>query len=107
MLLRRITDRVMETGSSAASQAGKGLTEVGKGLSQAGRRGNEAARGAYGYAMNHPKATAAVVLGTGVAAALIWMLQRNGGYAATRRKVLQRVRSNGTTRSRRRVAHAE
>jgi hypothetical protein len=107
MLLRRITDRMVETGSSAASQAGKGLTEVGKGLTEVSKRGNEAARGAYGYAMNHPKATAAVVLGTGVAAALIWMLQRNGGYSAMRRKVLQRVRRTGTTRSRRRVAHAE
>ena len=107
MLLRRITDRMMETGSSAASQAGKGLTEVGKGLTEVSKRGNEAARGVYGYAMNHPRATAAVVLGTGVAAALIWMLQRNGGYSAMRRKVLQRVRRTGTTRSRRRVAHAE
>jgi hypothetical protein len=98
--LRRITDRVAQVGTSAAEQAGKGLTEVGK-------RGNEAARGAYSYGMNHPKATAAVVLGTGVAAALLWMLQRNGGYSAMRRKVLQRVRSTGATRSRRRVAHAE
>ncbi len=84
--LRRITDRVVQTGASAAEQAGKGLTQVGK-------KGNEAARSAYGYAMNHPKTTAAVVLGTGVAAALLWMLQRNGGYTATRRKVLKRVRS--------------
>jgi hypothetical protein len=107
MLLRRITDRMVETGSSAASQAGKGLTEVGRGITEVSKRGNEVARGAYGYAMNHPKATAAVVLGTGVAAALIWMLQRNGGYSAMRRTVLQRVRRTGTTRSRRRVAHAE
>jgi hypothetical protein len=84
--LRRITDRVVQTGASAYEQAGKGLTE-------AGRKGNEAARSAYGYAMNHPKATAAVVLGTGVAAALIWMVQRSGGYRATRRKVMKRVRS--------------
>ena len=98
--LRRITDRVAQMGTSAAEQAGKGLT-------QAGKRGNEAARGAYSYAMNHPKATAAVVLGTGVAAALVWIMRRNGSYAAMRKKVLQRVRRNSTTRSRRRVAHAE
>jgi hypothetical protein len=85
-LRRRLTDRVVQTGASAYEQAGKTLTEVGK-------KGNEAARGAYGYAMNHPKATAAVVLGAGVAAALIWMLQRNGGYSATRRKVMRRVRA--------------
>ena len=88
--LRRITDRVMQAGSSAAEQAGKGLTE-------AGRKGNEAARRAYGYAMNHPRATAAVVLGTGLAAALIWMMQRNGGYTGTRRKVLKRVRSTASS----------
>jgi hypothetical protein len=83
--LRRITDRVVQTGASAYEQAGKSLTEVGK-------KGNEAARSAYSYAVNHPKATTAVVLGAGVAAALIWMMQRSGGYGATRRKVLKRVR---------------
>ena len=89
--LRRITDRVVQTGAAAAEQAGKRLTEVGK-------KGNEAARSAYGYAMNHPKTTAAVVLGTGVAAAFIWMFQRNSGYAATRRKVLKRVRSTAAAK---------
>jgi hypothetical protein len=98
--LRRITDRVVQTGANAYEQAGKSLTEVGK-------KGNEAARSAYGYAMNHPKTAAAVVLGTGIAAALVWMLQRNGSYAATRRKVLKRVRATGATRSRRQAAHAE
>jgi hypothetical protein len=88
---RRITDRVVQTGAAAAEQASKRLTEVGK-------KSNEAARNAYGYAMSHPKATAAVVLGTGVAAALIWMLQRNGGYSATRRRVLKRVRSTATAK---------
>ena len=98
--LRRITDRMMQAGSSAAEQASKGLTE-------AGRKGNEAARSAYSYAMNHPKSTAAVVLGTGLAAALIWMMQRNGGYAATRRKTLRRVTGSSGTRSRRQATHAE
>jgi hypothetical protein len=99
--LRRITDRMVQTGSQAAEQAGKGLVEARK-------RGNEAARSAYGYAMNHPRTAAAVVLGTGVAAALIWMIRRNGGYSAMRRKVLQRVRGTRTSsRSRRQAAHAE
>jgi hypothetical protein len=71
-------------------------------------RGNEAARMAYDYAMNHRKATTAVLLGTGIAAALIWMVNKNGGYTAMRRKVLQRVRGTASTRSRsrRRVANA-
>jgi hypothetical protein len=89
--LRRITDRVVQTGAAAAEQAGRRLTEVGK-------KGNEAARSAYSYAMNHPKTTAAVVLGTGVAAALIWMFQRGNGYSATRRKVLKRVRSTAAAK---------
>lgn len=84
--LRRITDRVAKTGAEAASQVGQKLTE-------AGRRGNEVAQSAYSYAMSHRKATAAVVLGAGVAAALLWMMQRNGGYSATRRRVVRRVRA--------------
>lgn len=83
--LRRATDKVAQAGSQAVDQAAKGLA-------QAGKRGNEAARSAYSYAMNHPKSTAAVVLGAGVAAALLWMVQRNGGYQATRRQVMKRVR---------------
>jgi hypothetical protein len=100
--LRRITDRVVQTGSQAAGQASRGLVEAGK-------RGNEAARSAYGYAMNHPRTAAAVVLGTGVAAALIWMVRRNGGYTAIRRKMLARVRGSTRTssRSRRQPARAE
>lgn len=84
--LRRITDRIAETGASAAEQAGRTVSQVGE-------RSNEAARSAYRYVMNHPKATTAVVLGTGVAAALLWMVQRSGGYSSVRRKVLERVRS--------------
>ena len=56
------------------------------------KRGNKAAKSAYGYVMNHPKSATAVVLGTAVAAGLLWFMQRNGGYNATRKQVLQRVR---------------
>jgi len=101
MHLRRITDQVVKSGSTAAEQVGRNLSKVSE-------RGNEAARSAYSYAMNHPKTTAAVVLGTGVAAALLWMMQRNGGYAKIRRQVLQRVRGTAaSSRPRRQVAHAE
>jgi hypothetical protein len=84
--LRRATDKVVQAGSQAVDQAAKGLSE-------AGRRGNEAARGAYSYAMNHPKSAAAVVLGAGVAAALLWLAKRNGGYRAVREQVVKRVRA--------------
>src|SRR5262245_58817505 len=83
--LRRITDRVAKTGQAATDQVTEQLAVIGK-------RGNRAAKSAYGYVMNHPKSTTAVVLGTAVAAGLVWLIQRNGGYKATREKVLQRVR---------------
>lgn len=83
--LRKISDRVVNSGSSAAQS----VTET---LSDASKRSNVAAKTAYGYLMNHPKATAAVVLGTGVAAALLWMMRRNGGYHSVRERVLKRVR---------------
>ena len=111
--LRRITDQVLNRGATAADSLGGGLQEVRERGNEVARvayqRGNEAARTAYAYAMNHRKATTAVLLGTGIAAALIWMLQRNGGYQAMRKKVLQRVRGTSTstkTRSRRKVAQA-
>src|SRR5256885_3372278 len=42
----------------------------------------------YRVAMNNPKTTAAVVLGTGVAAGLIWLVQRNGGLHPLRQRGL-------------------
>lgn len=83
--LRRITDRVAQTGQVATDQ-------VAEHLAVAGKRGNEAAKSAYGYVMNHPKSATAVVLGTAVAAGLWWLAQRNGGYNAVRKQVLHRVR---------------
>lgn len=96
--LRRVTDQVFNR--RATDRAAEVLTEVRNRAGEMGSRGSEMARSAYDYAMNHRKASAAVVLGAGVAAALIWMLKRNGGFSATRKKVLQRVRGNGKTRTR-------
>jgi hypothetical protein len=105
--LRRITDQVVKTGSGAAEKVGQTAEKVGQNLTEVGRRGNEAARGAYSYAMNHPKATAAVVLGTAAAAGLWWFIQRNGGYNSLRKQVLERVRgTRASSRSRRRIANA-
>jgi hypothetical protein len=94
--LRRITDRVAKTGQAATDQVAEQLAVMSK-------RGNKAAKSAYGYVMNHPKSATAVVLGTAVAAGLLWFMQRNGGYNATRRKVLDRVRDT-RSRARERVA---
>ena len=114
--LRRITDQVFNR--RAGDQVASGLAQVREQASQyrdqgvqaarnAYERSNEAARVAYEYAMNHRKATAAVLLGTGIAAALIYMVNRSGGYAAMRRKVLQRVRRPAArSRTRQRVANA-
>ena len=114
--LRRITDQVFNR--RAGDKLGGGLAEVrgrveevrkqgSKVARKAYERGNQAARTAYDYAMNHPKASAAVVLGAGLAAGLLWMVQRNGGYAATRKKVLQRVRGAASrSRSRRQIENA-
>jgi ElaB/YqjD/DUF883 family membrane-anchored ribosome-binding protein len=85
LALRKVTDRVVRKGSNAVQNVADTVTDASK-------RSNQAARSAYSYAMNHPKATAAVVLGTGVAAALLWVMQRNGGYKTVHRKVLKRVR---------------
>ena len=43
-------------------------------------------------AMNHPKTSTAVMLGTGVATALLWMARRNGGFSGLYKDVLARVR---------------
>jgi mannose/cellobiose epimerase-like protein (N-acyl-D-glucosamine 2-epimerase family) len=90
--LRRITDQVVKTGTDAAEKVGQTAEKVGQNLTEVSRRGNEAARSVYSYAMNHPKSTAAVVLGTAAAAGLLWFIQRNGGYNTLRKQVLGRVR---------------
>lgn len=110
--LRRITDRVLNRGAAAADQLRASLPEVRQRGNELARsaydRSSEVSRMAYDYAMNHRKATTAVLLGTGIAAALFWVVSRNGGYQAMRKKVLQRVRGSASTRSRsrRRVANA-
>jgi hypothetical protein len=109
--LRRITDKVLNRGTAAADQLRDSLPEMRQRGNELARsaydRSSEVSRMAYDYAMNHRKATTAVLLGTGIAAALFWVVNRNGGYQAMRRKVLQRVRGSASNRarSRRRVAN--
>ena len=55
----------------------------------------------YHTTMNNPRTAAAVVLGTGVAAAILWALQRNGGFSTVRKQVLAKVRSKPKPRPRR------
>ena len=93
---RRITDRVARTGQAATDQVAEQLAVMSK-------RGNKAAKSAYGYVMNHPKSATAVVLGTAMAAGLLWFMQRNGGYNEVRKQVLDRVRDT-KSRAREHVA---
>ena len=51
-----------------------------------------ASNNAYRTAMTHPKTSSAVVLGTSVAAALVWVVRRSGGFNKLRKQILKRVR---------------
>ena len=57
----------------------------------------------YTVAMNNPRATAAVLLGTGVAAALLWIASRRGTFSALHKKVMARVKSAPATKRVRRT----
>lgn len=99
---RRATDRMTQALAEGAAEVRDQSARLAR---QGYERGSEAAKSTYGYVMNHPKATTAVVLGTAVAAGLWWFVQRNGGYTAVRKQVLQRVRGAAAkSRSRRQVA---
>jgi hypothetical protein len=101
---RRATDRATQAIADTVEQV---KDQGGRIARQSYERSAEAAKSAYGYVMNHPKATTAVVLGTAVAAGLWWFVQRNGGYTAVRRQVLQRVRGAAArSRSRRQTESA-
>jgi hypothetical protein len=101
---RRATDRATQAITEGVAQVKDQGSKIAR---QTYERSSEAARSAYGYAMNHPKATTAVVLGTAVAAGLWWFVQRNGGYNAVRKQVLQRVRgAAGRARARRQAQSA-
>ena len=58
----------------------------------------------YSTAMNSPRATTAVVLGAGVAAAVLWFINRNGTFSNRRRQTLARVRKAPTRSKRSRAA---
>ena len=85
--LRRWTDKVdSEMLRRWSDKAGSGLKTTG----EAAKNGFNAV---YSSAMNNPRTAAAVVLGTGVAAALLWLANRNSSYARRRRETLTRVRA--------------
>jgi len=73
--------------------------KVNTGLKTGGEAARTGLNTVYTTAMNNPKTASAVVLGTGVAAALIWIASRNGTFGEMRKKILGRVR-RAPTRSR-------
>ncbi|MEA3192884.1 MAG: hypothetical protein QOD26_1217 [Betaproteobacteria bacterium] len=66
--------------------------KVNTGLKSGGEVAKDGANALYTTAMNNPRTATAVVLGTGVAAALLWLATRNGTFKALHQKVLGRVR---------------
>jgi len=74
--------------------------KVNTGLKTTGEVAKTGLNNVYTTAMNNPRAASAVVLGTGVAAALIWIATRNGTFGEVRKKILARVR-RAPARSRR------
>lgn len=77
---------------------------AGSGLRATGEVAKDGVSAVYAKAMNNPRTAAAVVLGTGVAAALLWLANRNFGYARRRRQTLERVRRTPTRARRSRAA---
>jgi hypothetical protein len=86
---RRATDRAVQAIAEGAEQVRDQSAKIAR---KGYERSSEAAKSTYGYVINHPKSTAAVVLGTAAAAGIWWFVQRNGGYEAVRKQVLHRVR---------------
>lgn len=62
------------------------------GLRSTGEAARSGFNTVYNKAMNSPRTTAAVMLGTGVAAALLWLANRNGTFSAQHTKTLARAR---------------
>ena len=77
--------------------------KVNTGLKTTGEVAKTGFDNVYTTAMNNPKTASAVLLGTGVAAALIWLATRNGTFGEMRKRILGRVRRAPAARTTRRV----
>ena len=92
--LRRWTDKV------DADMLRRWSDKAGSGLRATGEAAKSGVSTVYSRAVNNPRAAAAVVLGAGVAAAVLWAVNRSISYSNRRRQTLARVR-RAPTRSRR------
>jgi hypothetical protein len=66
--------------------------KVDSGLRNTGEAAKSGWNNVYARAMNNPRTATAVALGTGVAAALLWLANRNGSFSSKRKQVAARVR---------------
>lgn len=98
--LRRFTDKV------DAAMLRRWSDKAQDGLKITGEAAKNGVSTVYSTAMNSPKATVAVVLGAGVAAAVLWFVNRNGTFASKRRQTLERVRKAPKRARRSRAATA-
>jgi putative flippase GtrA len=72
--------------------------QAGSSLKNSGEVARSGLNTVYSKAMNHPRTATAVVLGTGVAAALLWLANRSGTFRAKRKETLERVRKPARSR---------
>ena len=77
---------------------------VDSGLKSTGEVARDGMNAVYSRAMNSPRTAAAVVLGAGVAAAALWLANRNGTFSSRRRQTLARVRATPRRARRSRAA---
>jgi hypothetical protein len=98
--LRRWTDKV------DGDMLRRWSDKANSGLKVTGEAAKDGFNSVYSTAMNSPKASVAVVLGAGVAAAVVWLVKRNGTFTARRKQTLARVRSAPKRSSRRTRAAA-
>ena len=84
--LRRWTDKV------DSAMLRRWSDKASDGLKSTGEAAKSGISTVYTQAMTHPKTAVAVMLGTGVAAAIMWIARRNGTFAATHRNTVARVR---------------
>lgn len=84
--LRRLSDKI------DTDMLRRWSDKANDGLKVTGDAAKNGFNSVYTTAMNSPKTAAAVVLGAGVAAALLWLVKRNGTFSSRRKQTLARVR---------------
>ena len=98
--LRRFTDKV------DADMLRRWSDKANQGLQVTGEAAKNGINSVYTTAMKSPKASVAVVLGAGVAAAVVWLVKRTGPLASRRKQAVARVRAAPKRSSRRTRAAA-